>query len=78
MAEKKTKEQEPGNDILNGIERRIPEAGKDKPSQFKYESANHIWYKDRWEAATCLARTGVPQDRWCAKFENPWPNAPVA
>lgn len=68
---KQPKPEKPGNDVLNGIERWIPD-GTDKPSQFKYESPNHIWYRDKWEAATCLARAGIPEDKWCAKLENPF------
>ena len=79
MKAKHAKEERPGNDILNGIERWIPEQDKDIPKQFRYESpASGIWYRNKWEAATCLARAGVPEEKWIPVLQNPWPDQPEA
>lgn len=57
------KEFKPGNDVLNGIERWIPD-GTERPSQFEYESPDKIWYRNKREAGACLARAGVPGEKW--------------
>jgi len=53
----------PGNDVLNGIERWIPD-GTERPSQFEYKSPDNIWYRNKREAGTCLGRAGVPEEKW--------------
>ena len=61
---KKQTETIPGNDVLNGIERWIPEAGVRVPKQFKYCSPTGIWYKNKFEAGAVLSRAGVPESEW--------------
>lgn len=54
-----------GNDVLNGIERWIPEAGRKVPKQFRYCSpSSGIWYRNRGEASAVLSRAGVPEEKW--------------
>ena len=68
-----------GNDILNGIERWIPEDLPDHgglkkvPKAFNYCSPTGIWYRNKREAGTVLARAGVAPENWCAVPDDPFP-----
>ena len=66
--EKKEKPAVPGNDVLNGIERWLPQEGAKVPAQFKHKSENGIWYKSEREERICLSRNGVDQALWKDDF----------
>jgi len=65
MSDRKTVRAEGPNDALNGIDRWIPEPGKEPPEGFKYKSPNGIWYRTKFEAGDALA--GIrsrPMENW--------------